>query len=137
MAEDEDEMEEPVSPEVLALLESWAASLRSTFPRYRWEVDGENGKVVGNLDLGDGILVHVQVEQEVEPDGDPGWIDASADLTEYRPPAPARQLVPQIGVKGIRGMDPTSPVRAVRVALRTLAERAKGYPVPGEGPRPA
>lgn len=125
-AEEEESDEEPVAPEVQAELEGWARVLRADLPSYRWDIDGKCGRVLGNIDLGGGLLVHVEVEQEMDADGDPEWIEATASLTEWHPPQAAKTVIPgPMEEEDIRGMDPSSPLRAVRVAIRKLNLRSK------------
>ena len=115
-----------MAPEVQAELEGWARVLRADLPSYRWDIDGKCGRVLGNIDLGGGLLVHVEVEQEMDADGDPEWIEATASLTEWHPPQAAKTVIPgPMEEEDIRGMDPSSPLRAVRVAIRKLNLRSK------------
>jgi hypothetical protein len=119
---------EPCSPEVLAELVGWRTAIRAAFPAYRWSVDGPNGKVVGVLHLDSGArLIHVVVDQDIDPDGDPEWLRANATLYEDE-----RALVPKRLEDEVEGMDPRDPVRAVRVALRKLGELAvtEGIAIP-------
>lgn len=109
----------------LETLRGWLPILEAEFPRYRWDLDENDGAphVLGHVDLGDHLpngWVSVDVGFGDFSDRD-GWIEASAGIdieTGHEVPGWLKSM------DDARGLDPRDPVRAVRVALSSLWKEA-------------
>jgi hypothetical protein len=126
----EEDDDEAVDAEALAYLDRWAEVLRQRWPTITWETDRPCYRVVGNVKMGSHYL-HLEVEQDTDEDGDPEWLVAEADLGEE---VQKGAVLSSTTLAEGRGMHPSDPVSAVRVAIGQVgpAARELGLHLPPE-----
>ena len=112
---------EPISPEVLAKLTAWKVAVEAAFPAYSFSINESGECLECRLDIGGNRRIYVEIEEQIDADGDPGWIEVQAAIWDKE-----RCLFPTrpSGKPSYQGFDPRDPCRALRVALGSLARAA-------------